>query len=176
MDAVTSRQIFTRPTVVPHRDHIIHICAPDADATQAIRNPGANLTYCNTTHAHHPRPPSYAVCPTCGHSIPNNSNAPHPTCPTCGQTVFQYASHTAQHYAAAAPDPRDTLLYGRRPDDYLPAPPRFFRDDAGIRWIPTLPDGAANFNFRGHDGGGGMKWRSGGGAVGTGGERRVFHP
>ncbi|KAI0148509.1 hypothetical protein GGR57DRAFT_231963 [Xylariaceae sp. FL1272] len=90
---------------------------------------------------------------------------------------YYYHYYTPWRYGDA-PEPRDVLLYGRRPEDYHPPPPRFFRDEHGIRWIPVLPDGAANawvfdeVRGRGRDG---VQYRTDGGAVGGavghGGER-----
>ncbi|KAI8627554.1 hypothetical protein F5Y19DRAFT_486801 [Xylariaceae sp. FL1651] len=141
------------------------------------------------------------------HNGPLYLNDPNPgcssTCPTCRRQPVSSVRHdlrpvvchqrrsTAAAAAAAAhgdceapsepePEPRDTLLYGRRPEDYHPAPPRFFRDERehAVRWVPTLPDGAAANLWafgrgcnRERDG---VRYKTSGGAVGTGGERRVF--
>ena len=68
-------------------------------------------------------------------------------------------------------DPRDTLLYGRRPDDYYPTPPSYWCDVHGVPWAPFLPDGCG----RSAGGGGGVGCGGGGNGAGGAVRRRVIN-
>ncbi|KAK7976414.1 hypothetical protein PG989_014877 [Apiospora arundinis] len=63
--------------------------------------------------------------------------------------VWQAAAATPATYAASS---LDVPLYGRRPEDYYPYPPRLpaHRDGSvpGLEYIPVLRDGWADYNSR----------------------------
>ncbi|KAI1495663.1 hypothetical protein F5X99DRAFT_414893 [Biscogniauxia marginata] len=102
--------------------------------------------------------------PRCGHHEENIHNT---NCSAC-QAPRAFQLHPGCRWL---PDPQDTLIYGRRPEDYYhqQIPSRYFTDSNGILWLPTLPDGAPSFRQAGRDH---ARFKVGGGAVGTGGERR----
>jgi hypothetical protein len=90
------------------------------------------------------------------------------------QPFYTYPIH---HPYRQRHDARDTFLYGRRTEDYHPTPPQYFQDYRGVRWVPTLPDGAANawvFDRDGNPERDRVRYRTAGGAIGTGGERRTL--
>ncbi|KAH9883353.1 hypothetical protein F4778DRAFT_788670 [Xylariomycetidae sp. FL2044] len=101
----------------------------------------------------------------------------HSTCPTCGQHLSKSVQQPEYHYhfhgwaVDARVDPRDALLYDRRPEDYFPSLPRYWTENyTGIRWIPALPEGSADCRFYNSRGGRGAV-----GALGRNGERRPCH-